>query len=113
WEIFMNYNWPGNIRELRNVIRRACLLTGKSGSIKKEVISEQIISKGNPNTQEVGVEGENFVDLDLKSASMLAERKHIIQTLYTVHYNKTLASHLLNIDRKTLYSTLPMFNTKV
>jgi two-component system response regulator HydG len=113
WEVFMNYNWPGNIRELRNVIRRACLLTGKSGVIKKEVIPEQIISKGNPIPQEVGVEVENLADLDLKSASMLAESKHIMETLDKVHYNKTLAAKMLNIDRKTLYSKLKMFNIKV
>src|SRR5690606_20170767 len=104
WDIFMNYNWPGNIRELRNVSRRACLLTGKSGIIGKGVIPEQITTKDNINPQAIGVEVENFADLDLKSASMLAESKHIMETLDKVHYNKTLAAKMLNIDRKTLYS---------
>lgn len=113
WECFKAYNWPGNIREVRNVIRRACLLSGKSGTITKEVLPEQILAANKMQNQEVGLEVENSTDLDLKSASMLAESKHILETLDKVHYNKTLAAKMLNIDRKTLYSKLKMFNIKV
>lgn len=109
----MRYDWPGNIRELRNVIRRACLLTGKNGVIKKEVLPDQIASAGKAAPKEVSIDMPNTADLDLKSASMLAESKHILETLDKVHYNKTLAAKLLNIDRKTLYSKLKMFNIKV
>src|SRR5690554_4605416 len=112
-EYLMNYDWPGNIRELRNVIRRACLLTGKDGAIGKEVLPEQIISAGKTPIKELNVESGVTSDLDLKSASMLAESKHIMETLDKVHYNKTLAAKMLNIDRKTLYSKLKMFNIKV
>src|SRR5690554_1145343 len=112
-EYFMKYNWPGNIRELRNVIRRACLLTGKNGVIKKEGLPDQIASAGKAAPKEVSIDLPNTADLDLKSASMLAESKHILETLDKVHYNKTLAAKLLNIDRKTLYSKLKMFNIKV
>lgn len=107
------YDWPGNIRELRNVIRRACLLTGKHGVIKKEVLPDQIVSAGKTTPKEIEVDAGNMADLDLKSASMLAESKHILETLDKVHYNKTLAAKMLNIDRKTLYSKLKMFNIKV
>ena len=109
----MRYDWPGNIRELRNVIRRACLLTGKNGVIKKEVLPEQIVTAGKAAPKEAGLEMPATGDLDLKSASMLAESKHILETLDKVHYNKTLAAKMLNIDRKTLYSKLKMFNIKV
>jgi two-component system response regulator HydG len=113
WECLKKYSWPGNIREVKNLIRRACLLTGKSGAIKKEVLPEQIFSMGNLNFKEANMEGDNADDLDLKSASMLAESKHILETLDKVHYNKTLAAKVLNIDRKTLYSKIKMFNIKV
>ena len=109
----MRYDWPGNIRELRNVIRRACLLTGKNGLIKKEVLPEQIVTAGKTAPKDIGIEMPATGDLDLKSASMLAESKHILETLDKVHYNKTLAAKMLNIDRKTLYSKLKMFNIKV
>src|SRR5690606_9282323 len=55
-EYFQVYDWPGNIRELRNVIRRACLLTGKNGTITKEVLPEQIISAGKTPQKEVNIE---------------------------------------------------------
>ncbi|MEX2592301.1 MAG: sigma-54 dependent transcriptional regulator [Anditalea sp.] len=113
WECFKEYSWPGNIREVKNLIRRACLLTGKSGIIGKEVLPEHITSLGKLDLGEVGIEGEYLADLDLKSASMLAESKHILETLDKVHYNKTLAAKMLNIDRKTLYSKIKMFNIKV
>lgn len=109
----MRYDWPGNIRELRNVIRRACLLTGKNGVIKKEVLPDQIVTVEKATPKDVGMEMPVTGDLDLKSASMLAESKHILETLDKVHYNKTLAAKMLNIDRKTLYSKLKMFNIKV
>src|SRR5690606_4647765 len=35
WDYLQAYHWPGNIRELRNVIRRACLLTGSGKEISK------------------------------------------------------------------------------
>jgi len=108
----MRYDWPGNIRELRNVIRRACLLTGKNGVIKKEVLPDQIVTVEKATPKDVGMEMPVTGDLDLKSASMLAESKHILETLDKVHYNKTLAAKMLNIDRKTLYSKLKMFNIK-
>lgn len=112
-ESFMAYDWPGNIRELRNVIRRACLLTGKNGVIKKEVLPEQIVAASKAPRREMGLDTRETADMDLKSASMLAESKHIMETLDKVHYNKTLAAKMLNIDRKTLYSKLKMFNIKV
>lgn len=113
WECFKAYHWPGNIREVRNVIRRACLLTGKNGSISKDVLPEQITSIDKHAPPAIETEGEKTTDLDLKSASMLAESKHILETLDKVHYNKTLAAKMLNIDRKTLYSKLKMFNIKM
>lgn len=113
WVCFNAYDWPGNIREVRNVIRRACLLTGKNGTIEKEVLPEQISSVNRTAHYQAYPSLENSNDMDLKSASMLAESKHILETLDKVHYNKTLAAKMLNIDRKTLYSKLKMFNIKV
>lgn len=113
WECLKSYNWPGNIREVKNVIRRACLLTGKAGTITKGVLPEKIVTSSKLNEHELIKKEEGVSDMDLKSASMLAESKHILETLDKVHYNKTLAAKMLNIDRKTLYSKLKMFNIKI
>ena len=95
------------------MIRRACLLTGKAGTISKGVLPEKIITAAKLNEHDLIKNEEGSPDMDLKSASMLAESKHILETLDKVHYNKTLAAKMLNIDRKTLYSKLKMFNIKI
>lgn len=88
--IFMNYTWPGNLRELRNIIKRAALLSN-TRFIEAETLPADLHL---PQTVRLTP--------DLKTA----EKDHILQTLKAVGYNKTKASKLLNISRKTLYNKL-------
>lgn len=88
--IFMNYTWPGNLRELRNIIKRAALLSN-TGFIEAETLPADLHL---PQTVRLTP--------DLKTA----EKDHILQTLKAAGYNKTKASKLLNISRKTLYNKL-------
>jgi two-component system, NtrC family, response regulator HydG len=90
------YDWPGNLRELRNVVRRAVLLA-KGDSIKAEVLPTEMVAAINriPSTSASAY--------DLKALSETQERELIAKTLHEVKYNKSKAARLLNIDRKTLY----------
>ena len=114
YEYFKKYNWPGNIRELRNLIRRACLLTNGEGIIRKESLPKHFMQA----VQDLGSSVESFlehteedgVEQDLKSTAKIAESKRIMEVLKEVHYNKTKAAEILNINRKTLYSKLRMLN---
>lgn len=113
WEFLTAYHWPGNIRELRNVIRRACLLTASGQEIGKGSLPENLIAVCEDKWQESKSYTMEAVEtdkgLDLKSMAQNAEAKHIIEVLNNVNFNKTKAAKLLNIDRKTLYQKLKLF----
>jgi len=120
-QLFLNYNWPGNLRELRNVIRRATLLSS-SGKITSNVLPWEIIGTlSEPPVQRSMPEREREdkidddpddniipgkVSFDLKDAASQAEYETIINVLKHVKFNKAKAARLLNIDRKTLYNKL-------
>lgn len=115
--LFKNYGWPGNIRELKNTMRRACLLTEDGDSISRSVLPASISVRENDILEDkipqMGpLVGEDLPVLDLKSQAHLAEARHIRKVLLDVGYNKTKAAELLNIDRKTLYQKLKRFEVK-
>ncbi|KAA5546436.1 sigma-54-dependent transcriptional regulator [Adhaeribacter rhizoryzae] len=99
--IFQAYHWPGNLRELRNVVRRAVLLTPGATAGKETLPDEMVLA-----IQEIPkTEGP-----DLKARQEATERELILKTLQEVKYNKSKAARLLNIDRKTLYLKLTKYN---
>jgi two-component system response regulator HydG len=108
-EIFNFYSWPGNIRELRNVIRRAVLVEqGTTISIKS--LPPEIISSRNNrlNATLTNSQPENLKDL-----KEMAERELILTTLEKVRYNKSKAATILNIDRKTLYNKMKQYGLQI
>lgn len=102
----LNYNWPGNIRELKNVIRRATLLTdAQEISLKALPLEISTYDKMLPNTG-TGENKESVKPRDLKNAALEAEYQTILNVLKEVNFNKTKAAKMLNIDRKTLYNKM-------
>jgi len=96
--IFQNYQWPGNLRELSNVIKRATLLT-KSEIIDVNVLPSELIAVK-----------ENNASLSNKFSTKENEKALILNALEEVDNNKTKAAKLLNITRKTLYNKLKEYN---
>lgn len=95
--LFQNYHWPGNLRELSNVIKRATLLT-QSDFIDTYVLPEELVQskKNNISTNKFSTK-EN-------------EKELIINVLQEVDNNKTQAAKLLNITRKTLYNKMKEYS---
>ncbi|WP_299006023.1 sigma-54 dependent transcriptional regulator [uncultured Tenacibaculum sp.] len=91
--LFQQYHWPGNLRELSNIIKRATLLS-QTEIIEKEVLPEELKT---PDVQ------HNFSN---KFSTKENERTLIISALKETGNNKTKAAKLLNITRKTLYNKL-------
>jgi two-component system response regulator HydG len=119
-ECFMSYRWPGNIRELKNIVRRATLLTEGNEIMMKALpleISNRMMSFDySPNIGNGSVNLENSEVKenrhDLKNAALEAEYETILQVLKEVNFNKTKAAEILNIDRKTLYNKMKAINLK-
>ena len=109
-KVLLEYHWHGNLRELKNVIKRAVLLADDS-LIKLSCIPEELVNYSSKPTGKSGVQFENATDL--KSASEIAEREVIIKTLKKSGYNKTKAAKLLEIDRKTLYNKIKTYDIQL
>lgn len=91
-----SYPWPGNLREMKNIIKRATLLT------QDDLIGEEAL----------GLSGNSFyeaprMNLSLKNEN--TEKEQIQEALRQSNFNKSKAARLLNIDRKTLYNKLKLY----
>src|SRR5690554_4599164 len=93
--LLMEYPWPGNLRELRNVIRRSVLFS----------LGDIITPDNLPFFPVPEREMELSTDISLVMEPN-DEKEKIIQALKRVNGNKTKAAMLLQIDRKTLYNKL-------
>jgi two-component system response regulator HydG len=118
-QIFLDYSWPGNLREFRNVIRRAALLTS-SGLINARVLPTEIVDNNNFAPSYSSVMQETHAapihhhpiahkETDLKNAAAQAEYDTIMNVLKQVNYNKSRAAEILKIDRKTLYNKIKSY----
>lgn len=95
-EVFQNYPWPGNIRELQNTIERLKILA-EGSEIKLEDVPFAIRSP-----KDAALSGEFSVGTPLEEV----EKGHILRTLAFNHGNKTKTAAVLGITIKTLYNKL-------
>ena len=93
----MNYDWPGNLREMKNTIKRSVLLT-KGDFIPSEVLPQEMISSSNESELSVSYYSKENEETAIRSA------------LERAGFNKSKAAKLLNIDRKTLYNKLKLYS---
>jgi two-component system response regulator HydG len=116
-QTFHQYSWPGNLREFRNVVRRAVLLTPSgekitSASLPWEITNSNPLAQGAetsaPIQQTISTTAPKK-ELDLKDAASKAEYETIMAVLQQVNFNKKKAAEVLNIDRKTLYNKIKNF----
>lgn len=97
--LFLNYEWPGNLREMKNIIKRSVLLA-QGPSISIDLL---------PLEMELSLQQkEKF------SGYKKEEEEQVIrEALERTNYNKSKAAILLDIDRKTLYNKLKLYNIEL
>jgi two-component system response regulator HydG len=101
-ERLLAYSWPGNVRELRNVIERAVALT-RYDKLAVEDLPEKIRDYRSSQVFIGGNDPNELVSMEE------VERRYILHVLHVVDGNKTLASRILGLDRKTLYRKLRQY----
>ena len=97
-DVMVQYNWPGNVRQLGNVIQRAYVL-GRNETVQPEDLPEEILQY-EPELSEL----EEFASLQQ------AIGKHVVEALQRAGGVKTKAARLLHIDRKSLWRMMRRYN---
>lgn len=101
-DLFLTYDWPGNLREMKNIIKRSVLLS-RGDTVLKEVLPQEMF--------ENNFQDKNESEFLLYSSK--DEEKAILDALEKVKFNKTKAAQLLGIDRKTLYNKIKLYNIEL
>ncbi|OYQ37112.1 sigma-54-dependent Fis family transcriptional regulator [Flavobacterium cyanobacteriorum] len=96
--LFKTYEWPGNLREMKNIIKRSVLLA-KSSIISLDLLPAEMIE---------APAGNNAISYTKDN-----EEQAIKSALEKANYNKSKAAKLLDIDRKTLYNKLKLYNIEL
>ncbi|HEX7051891.1 MAG TPA: sigma 54-interacting transcriptional regulator [Longimicrobiales bacterium] len=99
YRILADHSWPGNIRELRNVIEAAAALAGRCNQLGARHVSQVLLLSG---------KGNGAVDRvpTLAEALNRAEARVIREALRRADDNRTLAAQMLGISEATLYRKL-------
>ena len=104
----IDYDWPGNIRELKNVIERARILAEGPTIGLGDLPSE--VACGCKQGMAASVPGSEFRAGTIAEASLeLMERQHIERVIEAAHGNKAKAARELRITRRKLYRLLDRF----
>ncbi len=97
-DVLRRYTWPGNIRELENVIERAVIMVEDSDEVHVEDLPLDLVHASTPMVAAVQTApGEELRE---------AERTLLLRTLRECNWNRSLAAKRLGIGRRTLYDKL-------
>ena len=105
WPILYEYEWPGNVRQLRNVIERAAVLS------PDVIIDAPIIQESLNINENTGLFGDSF--LPLREARAQFERAYILKILRASNFKIADAARILGIERSHLYKKLRQYNISV
>lgn len=107
-DYLLNYNWPGNIRELKNCIERAVVICEES-SIYPEHLPDSIKSSSNKTSKNTPL---YTLPEQIEFYRTNYMRELILSTLKKTDGNRTKTAQLLKISRKTLYNRMKELNIK-
>ncbi|WP_071144804.1 sigma-54-dependent transcriptional regulator [Bacteroides ihuae] len=94
-----DYHWPGNLRQMKNVIKRATLLAQGNFITPAELASE--LSETSTSAPTLSLHNEEN------------EKERILEALRQSSNNKSKAAQMLGVDRKTLYNKLKLYDIKL
>jgi len=105
--LFMNYSYPGNIRELENLIERSILLSDHPIIVPKDLPVElRALEKNVSDNRDTFTDGRIALKLVSTEAKLSAEKEMIENTLKACNYNCSKAARILKISRSNLYNKI-------
>lgn len=99
----MEYHWPGNIRELKNIVEYSAAITEFSDTITDRDLPPQIMGK----------EDLFSSDDDPLNIRETMERELIQKTLHNTLFNKSETARILKMSRRTLYNKIQRYNIDI
>lgn len=104
-KLFFNYNWPGNVRQLKNIVERMVVLS------EDDVIDvKDAPSLFNNNDQNSPIMEPISYNSTLKEARDEFEKKYILNALKSTNWNISQASRILDMERTYLYRKIKAYN---
>lgn len=97
--MMLDYHWPGNLRQMKNIVKRATLLA-QGRFITTAELGEEL-NESIPAPSSIALRNEE------------TEKERILEALRLTGHNKSKAAQLLNIDRKTLYNKLKLHSIEL
>ncbi len=105
--ILKNYSWPGNLRELKNIINRMVLIA-RENHITPDLLPPNVVNELSSKQEVVDIPEKS--SLSLKNNN---EKERIEEALRQAKNNKSKAANLLDIDRKTLYTKMRQYGIEL
>lgn len=103
--LLMAYSWPGNLRQLKNIVKRATLLA--DGSFIRPCHFADELRQADAAPVLESAAPQPVASLHLRNSEQ--ERARIVEALQQARYNKSRAAQLLGVDRKTLYNKIKQY----
>jgi len=109
--LVVNYHWPGNIRELENVIERSILFS-EGPEIGADILPDQLVERSSSIPSAVTMDADASMKDIVKQATAELERDLIIKALEETKGNVTRAAKRLKISRKSLQNKMKEFGLR-
>ncbi len=108
-EVLLNHDYPGNIREMRNVMEYVFIFCSEGEVLEKHL--PEYLKAAAPGRAE-GIAGTGPSAAEPVPESIPGERERLLEALAAAHWNKTRAAEILGIDRTTLWRKMKKHNIK-
>lgn len=105
-DVLSRFHWPGNVRQLGNVLERAALFS--QSTIGVEHLPQELLrvarpaATPSPDDHSAAAIGNAWIDENHWPSMEEVERRHLIRTLERTHFNQTAAARLLKLDRNAV-----------
>ncbi|MBD3241434.1 MAG: response regulator [Chitinivibrionales bacterium] len=111
--LLSSYPWPGNARELKNVVERACIMSSSATITAADIGFLRNTPNGRPTAVPEPAPGSDAGTAPTPTMSLQeVEREHIVRVLGYVKGHKTRAAELLGVRPKTLYNKIKVYGIK-